>query len=128
MVQEPVPKDYESRMTPELKTVLELGQLKGDNMSKMKETYAALNIEPSNTRYGGCGFGRDRGASPRHCERECHTPEAGVVPEITSTAAWGALLSSARFEPAARSLPQRYSLASIGACAPSRATLHHSCK
>jgi uncharacterized protein len=48
----PVPKDYESRMTPELKTVLEFGQLKGDNMSKMKETYAALNIEPSNTRYG----------------------------------------------------------------------------
>jgi hypothetical protein len=48
----PVPKDYESRMTPELKTLLEFGQLKGDNMSKMKETYAALNIEPSNTRYG----------------------------------------------------------------------------
>jgi len=39
-------------MTPELKTLLEFGQLKGDNMSKMKDTYAALNIEPSNTRYG----------------------------------------------------------------------------
>ena len=48
----PVPKDYESRMTPGLKTVLEVGQLKKDDMSKMKETYAALAIEPDHTRYG----------------------------------------------------------------------------
>jgi uncharacterized protein len=48
-----VPKDYESRMTEELKTVLEFGQLKmGDNLSKMKETYAALAVEPDHTRYG----------------------------------------------------------------------------
>jgi hypothetical protein len=48
-----VPKDYESRMTEELKTVLEFGQLKmGDNLSKMKETYTALAIEPDHTRYG----------------------------------------------------------------------------
>jgi len=47
-----VPKDYESRMSGELKTLLEFGQLKADNMSKMKETYAALAIEPDNTRYG----------------------------------------------------------------------------
>ena len=48
-----VPKDYESRMTEELKTVLEVGQLKkGDNLSKMKETYAALAVEPDHTRYG----------------------------------------------------------------------------
>jgi hypothetical protein len=48
-----VPKDYESRMTEGLKTVLEIGQLKeGDNLSKMKETYAALAIEPDHTRYG----------------------------------------------------------------------------
>ena len=48
-----VPKDYESRMTEELKTVLEFGQLKkGDNLSRMKETYAALAIEPDHTRYG----------------------------------------------------------------------------
>ena len=47
-----VPKDYESRMTPGLKTVLEVGQLKKDDMSKMKETYAALAIEPDHTRYG----------------------------------------------------------------------------
>jgi hypothetical protein len=48
----PVPKDYEARMKPELKTLLEFGQLKADNMSKMKETYAALAIEPDNIRYG----------------------------------------------------------------------------
>jgi hypothetical protein len=47
-----VPKDYESRMTKELKTLLEFGQLRADNMSKMKETYAALAIEPDHTRYG----------------------------------------------------------------------------
>jgi hypothetical protein len=48
-----VPKDYESRMTEELKTVLEFGQLKmGDNLSKMRETYAALAVEPDHTRYG----------------------------------------------------------------------------
>lgn len=48
----PVPKDYESRMTPALKAVLEVGQLQGDNMSRMKETYAALAIEPDLMRYG----------------------------------------------------------------------------
>ncbi len=48
-----VPKDYESRMTEELKTVLEFGQLKlGDHLSRMKETYTALAIEPDHTRYG----------------------------------------------------------------------------
>ena len=48
----PVPKDYESRMTKELKTLLEFGQLRADNMSKMKETYSALAIEPDHSRYG----------------------------------------------------------------------------
>ena len=48
----PVPKDYESRMSDKLKTVLEFGELKADNMSRMKETYAALAIEPDNIRYG----------------------------------------------------------------------------
>jgi uncharacterized protein len=47
-----VPKDYESRMTKELKTLLEFGQLKGDNLAKMKETYQALAIEPDHNRYG----------------------------------------------------------------------------
>jgi len=48
----PVPKDYESRMTSELKTLLEFGELKADNMSKMKETYASLSIDPDYIRYG----------------------------------------------------------------------------
>ena len=47
-----VPKDYESRMTKELKTILEFDKLTADNMSRMKETYAALAIEPDHTRYG----------------------------------------------------------------------------
>jgi predicted TIM-barrel fold metal-dependent hydrolase len=48
-----VPKDYESRMTEELKAVLEFGQLKqGDNLSRMKEMYTALALEPDHTRYG----------------------------------------------------------------------------
>jgi uncharacterized protein len=48
----PVPKDYEKRMSDQLKTVLEFGQLRADNMEKMKETYAALALEPDHTRYG----------------------------------------------------------------------------
>jgi hypothetical protein len=48
----PVPKDYEARMPGKLKTLLEFEQLRGDNMSKMKETDAALAIEPDHTRYG----------------------------------------------------------------------------
>jgi hypothetical protein len=48
----PVPKDYETRMTQKLKTVLEFGQLRADNMARMKETYIALAIEPDHTRYG----------------------------------------------------------------------------
>ena len=47
-----VPKDYESRMTKELKTLLEFGQLRADNLSKMKETYQSLAIEPDHSRYG----------------------------------------------------------------------------
>ena len=49
---QPVPKDYESRMSKELKTLFEFGRLTADNMSRMKETYAALAIEPDHTRYG----------------------------------------------------------------------------
>jgi hypothetical protein len=48
----PVPKDYESRIPEKLKTLLEFGQLRADNMAKMKETYIALAIEPNLTRYG----------------------------------------------------------------------------
>jgi len=48
----PVPKDYESRMTTELKSLLEFGQFRADHMSKLKETYAALAIDPDHIRYG----------------------------------------------------------------------------
>ena len=53
----PVPKDYESRMSDQLKTVLEFGQLRADNMAKMKDTYVALAIEPDHTRYGWMRIG-----------------------------------------------------------------------
>src|SRR2546425_4277658 len=46
----PVPKDYESRITKELKTLFEFDKLTADNMSRMKETCAALAIEPDTTR------------------------------------------------------------------------------
>jgi hypothetical protein len=39
-------------MSKELKTLLEVGELRGDNMSRIKETYLALAIEPDHTRYG----------------------------------------------------------------------------
>jgi predicted TIM-barrel fold metal-dependent hydrolase len=48
----PVPKDYEKRMSKELKTVMELPGFTADNMSKLKENYVATGGEPSNTRYG----------------------------------------------------------------------------
>jgi len=47
-----VPKNYESRMTREFKTLLEFEKVTADNMSKKKETYAALAIDPDNIRYG----------------------------------------------------------------------------
>jgi hypothetical protein len=39
-------------MTDELKTVMELGQLKGDNLEKMREMHLALNLPPEIVRYG----------------------------------------------------------------------------
>ncbi|MCZ6917272.1 MAG: hypothetical protein O7I93_10885 [Gemmatimonadetes bacterium] len=48
----PVPADYEARMWDEPKTVLEFGQFTGDEMSRLKDTYAALAMEPDHTRYG----------------------------------------------------------------------------
>jgi predicted TIM-barrel fold metal-dependent hydrolase len=48
----PVPKDYEKRMSPELRKLMELPAQTGDNLSKIKEQYAALNVEPNNRRYG----------------------------------------------------------------------------
>jgi hypothetical protein len=46
------PKDYAARMTAELKSVLEFGQLRADNLSRMRETYLGLAIEPEHIRYG----------------------------------------------------------------------------
>jgi hypothetical protein len=48
----PVPKDYERRMSRELKTIMELPGFTADNMSKVKENYLALGGQPSNQRYG----------------------------------------------------------------------------
>lgn len=49
---QPVPKDFESRMPKELKTIMEFPGYTADNMSKFKEQYAAAGAAPSNTRYG----------------------------------------------------------------------------
>jgi hypothetical protein len=48
----PVPKDYESRMTNELKTIMEFPGYTADNMSRFRENYVASGGQPSNTRYG----------------------------------------------------------------------------
>ena len=74
-----VPKDYESRMTEELKAVLEFGQLKvGDNLSRMKETYAALAVDrrhqhPPGPFTDGPHLGEERsssGAAPSSLSRD----------------------------------------------------------
>lgn len=48
----PVPADYESRMSAELKTLLEFPGFTADNLSKIKTAYLEMGPEPSNTRYG----------------------------------------------------------------------------
>jgi hypothetical protein len=48
----PVPKDYEQRMRPELKTILELTPPTADNMSHFRERYLASGGERDNRRYG----------------------------------------------------------------------------
>jgi hypothetical protein len=48
----PVPRDYEQRMPAELKRIMEMPGYAADNMSKVREKYAALRNEPSYTRYG----------------------------------------------------------------------------
>ena len=51
----PVPADYESRMTADLKSLLEFEgspPFIADNLSKIKDTYMAMGPVPSNTRYG----------------------------------------------------------------------------
>jgi uncharacterized protein len=48
----PVPKDYEQRIPDGLKKILELPPFSADNLSRIKEQYAALDLEPTLTRYG----------------------------------------------------------------------------
>jgi predicted TIM-barrel fold metal-dependent hydrolase len=48
----PVPKDYEKRMTPEFKKTMELTPNAADNLARIKERYAELSVERSNTKYG----------------------------------------------------------------------------
>jgi hypothetical protein len=48
----PVPKDYEKRMSKELKTIMELPGYTADNMSRFKENYRASGAEPSHRQYG----------------------------------------------------------------------------
>lgn len=48
----PVPADYEKHMSNDLKRVMEMPGFTADNMEKFRERYAALGMEPTNTRYG----------------------------------------------------------------------------
>jgi hypothetical protein len=48
----PIPKDYEKRMSKELKTILEFPGFAADGMAKLKDNYSAAGPEPSHTRYG----------------------------------------------------------------------------
>ena len=48
----PVPKDYEKRMTDDLKKIMEFPGYAADNMSKFRENYVASGAEPGHTRYG----------------------------------------------------------------------------
>ena len=48
----PVPKDYEKRMSKELKTIMELPGFTADNMSKFRERYVEIGVERDNVRYG----------------------------------------------------------------------------
>jgi len=47
-----VPKDYETRMSKELKTILEFPGFTADGMAKLKDEYVANGAEPSHIRYG----------------------------------------------------------------------------
>jgi hypothetical protein len=56
-VYSPVPKDYEERITPELKRILEFPEAvsagyENDNLAKIKQAYAEAGGMRSNTRYG----------------------------------------------------------------------------
>ncbi len=48
----PLPKDYVSKMTPELKRLMEVDKPVADNLDRMRERYADSGIAPDHTRYG----------------------------------------------------------------------------
>jgi hypothetical protein len=48
----PVPANYQELMPAELKKLMEMPGYTADNMSRLKERYASMGVEPSNTRYG----------------------------------------------------------------------------
>src|SRR5260370_40570017 len=48
----PVPKDYERRMSKELKTIMEIPGYTAHRMSEVKENYRAAGAEPEHKRYG----------------------------------------------------------------------------
>jgi predicted TIM-barrel fold metal-dependent hydrolase len=48
----PVPGNYETLMPVELKKLMEMPGYTADNLSRVREQYAALGAEPSNMRYG----------------------------------------------------------------------------
>jgi len=48
----PVPKDYESRMSTKLKTILEFPGYTNDKMATLKHEYEEAGAQPSRTRYG----------------------------------------------------------------------------
>ncbi|MPZ93272.1 MAG: amidohydrolase family protein [Actinobacteria bacterium] len=51
-VYKPVPEDYESRISDELKTLMEFPGYTDDEMASMRSRYLAAGATPSNTRYG----------------------------------------------------------------------------
>lgn len=51
-IYQPVPEDYESRLTDELKTILEFPGYTDDALSAARQQYLAMGADPSNTRYG----------------------------------------------------------------------------
>jgi uncharacterized protein len=48
----PIPKDFEQRMSKELKTIMEFPGYTADKMADVKQRYAAIGTEPTYTRYG----------------------------------------------------------------------------
>ncbi len=48
----PVPKDYETLLTPQLKTILEFPGYAADDLGKLKQAYLETGGAPDNMRYG----------------------------------------------------------------------------